>query len=187
VVGPNNLRGMCLLVYMLHDIVVDPFPLSSTRRVYKRAETPALSHPSQLTITIHPRLQIFVMGADAGFDLVPRISNSVADRRVWGQFIDSVKTYYEGDVNVEVKSDCIEFNVGEHPILPFEGHKCMRFSSKITGKHSTDVQPYLNTVTRIARTYFGSRVQPWNELFEVWGHYEWKEVYDSMTPYEKVS
>ena len=123
------------------------------------------------------------MGADAGFDMVPRLSNSVADRRVWDQFIDSVKEFYEGDVNVEIKPNYIEFNVGEHPRLPFEGHKFLRFSSKITGSHSTRVGEYLDTVTRIARTYFESRVKRWNELYDVWGHYDWNEVHDSMLCY----
>ncbi|KAK0609069.1 SET domain-containing protein 5 [Lasiodiplodia hormozganensis] len=105
------------------------------------------------------------MGIDAGFDM----------------------DHYKDDVQVEVKPNYIEFKAGEHPLLPFEGHKFLRFSSKISGSiaSTTGVESYINTVTRIAKVHFGSRVQPWNECFDQYGEYDWDEVNESMRSYEE--
>lgn len=128
------------------------------------------------------------MGADAGFDMFPRLSKGVVDRHNWDRFISLIKDHYKNDTRVELKPNYIIFKAGEHPILPFEGHKFLRFSSKITGSTAADtgVESYINTVTRIAECHFGSRVQYWNELGEQYGVYGWNEVNESFRSYEQV-
>jgi hypothetical protein len=97
------------------------------------------------------------MGCDAGFDTVPPLTKSDTDKRDWNQFIDTVRTRYQDDERVEIKLHYIEFNAGEHPLLPFEGHKFLRFSSKITGAKvdATGVEYYIRAVNRIAQDHFG--------------------------------
>jgi hypothetical protein len=126
------------------------------------------------------------MGIDAGFDIVPRLSKGAVDRQNWQSFIKCIKEHYHGDDLVEVKPNYIEFKIGEHPLLPFEGHKFLRFSSKISGRCGKGVEKYIDTVTRVAKIQFGSRVQVWNEAFDVFGYYDWQEVHDSFHSYEQV-
>jgi hypothetical protein len=99
-----------------------------------------------------------------------------------------IKDRYEDDPKVEVKPNYIVFKAGEHPILPFEGHKLLRFSSKVSGSHAekTGVQAYIDTVTHLAQIHFGSRVRHWNDGAEVYGEYSWDEVHHSFEAYEQV-
>jgi hypothetical protein len=46
------------------------------------------------------------MDIDSGFDMVPRLTKGAMDRHNWLSFIERIN---------------IEFNAGEHPLLPFEG------------------------------------------------------------------
>jgi hypothetical protein len=121
------------------------------------------------------------MGMDAGFDMVPHLSKGVVDRHNWDRF-------YEGDIQVEVKPNYILFRAGEHPRLPFEGHKFLRFSSKITGRIASaqGVENFIETVASIAKIHFGSRVQDWNEVADQHGAYGWDEVRESIRSYEQV-
>lgn len=120
--------------------------------------------------------------------MVPPLTKSAGDRQKWQQLIDRVKQLYRDDARVEVKTHGILFKAGEDPRLPIRGHKLLRFSAKITGPMaaSEKVEEYLDTVTDLAREMFGSRVQRWNELFEVYGVYGWREVNDSIETYEHV-
>ena len=120
------------------------------------------------------------MGFDAGFDMVPRLSKGAVDRQNWQSFKKVVKERYQNDNLVEIKPSYLEFQAGEHPLLPFEGHKFLRFSSKISGSHAKGVEDYINTVTRVAQVCFGSRVRRWNEAADVLGFYGWAEVNDSI-------
>lgn len=126
------------------------------------------------------------MGIDAGFDMVPRLSKGVVDTQNWKSFIKIIKERYQTDDQVEIKPNYIVFKSGEHPLLPFEGHKFLRFSSKISGSCAKGVEDYINTVTRIAEVNFGSRVQYWNEAGEKRGFYGWQEVHTSFKSYEQV-
>jgi hypothetical protein len=126
------------------------------------------------------------MGIDAGFDMVPRLSKGAVDRQNWQSFIKTIKEHYQNDDLVEVKPNYIAFKAGEHPLLPFEGHKFLRFSSKISGSHAEGVEEYIDTVTQVAKVHFGSRVRYWNEAFEGWGFYNWQDVNDSFKSYEQV-
>ena len=126
------------------------------------------------------------MGIDAGFDMVPRLSKEVVDRDNWQSFLKIIKERYQDDDLVEVKPNYILFKAGEHPLLPFEGHKFLRFSSKVSGSHAGRVEDFIETVTRAARASFGSRVRSWNEAFEERGFYNWEDVHNSFKSYEQV-
>ncbi|CZT11988.1 uncharacterized protein RAG0_15988 [Rhynchosporium agropyri] len=127
------------------------------------------------------------MGIDAGFDMYPRLSKGIVDRQNWGRFIDFIKEYYKDDTQVEIEPNYINFKAGEHPRLPFEGHKFLRFSSKVSGSTAADtnVDSYIDTVTRIAQTRFGSRIRFWHEGADEFGVYNWNEVYESLRSYEQ--
>lgn len=126
------------------------------------------------------------MGIDAGFDMVPRLSKGAVDKRNWQSFIRIIKEHYQSDELVEIKPNYLKFKAGEHPLLPFEGHKFLRFSSKTSGSHAKGVKKYVDTVTRVAQVNFGSRVRCWNEAAEEPGFYNWQEVYTSIESYEQV-
>ncbi|KAF2415441.1 SET domain-containing protein [Tothia fuscella] len=111
------------------------------------------------------------MGIDAGFDMVPRLSTGGVDIHNWGRFIESLKEHYKDDTQVEIKPNYINFKAGEHPQLPFEGHKFL---------HS-----YIDTVTRIAQAHFASRIRCWHESFDEFGTYDWNEVNESRKSYEQ--
>ena len=126
------------------------------------------------------------MGIDAGFDMVPCLSKGALDKQNWRSFLKIIKERYQEDDLVEMKPNYLEFKVGEHPLLPFESHKFLRFSSKISGSHADGVEDYIDTVTRVARVCFGSRVRYWNNAADELGFYNWQEVHDSIKSYEQV-
>jgi hypothetical protein len=128
------------------------------------------------------------MGIDAGFDMDPPLTKGVVDRQNWEKFIDYVKEHYKDDKQVEIKPNYINFKAGEHPKLPLEGHKFLRFSSKVSGRivASSGVKGYIETVTRFAKIHFGSRVQYWNEGADKYGIYDWNKVRESIRSYEQV-
>ncbi|UKZ68134.1 uncharacterized protein TrAtP1_009170 [Trichoderma atroviride] len=128
------------------------------------------------------------MGIDAGFDMDPPLSKGVVDKQNWGRFfINLIKEQYKDDVQVEIMPNYINFNAGEHPKLPFEGHKFLRFSSKVSGAIASNsgVERYINTVTRVAKAHFGPRVQYWHEGADQYGIHDWKKVNDSIRSYEQ--
>ncbi len=125
------------------------------------------------------------MGIDAGFDMVPRLTEGAADKNNWASFIKAVKEYFKEDDQVEFKANYIEFKIGEHPQLPLEGHKFLRFSSKVSGSHAKGVQNYINVVIQIATEHFASQVRYWYDAIEA-GFYSWFEVNESFKTYEQV-
>lgn len=124
------------------------------------------------------------MGIDAGFDMVPRLSRGTADTDLWARFINAVRERYKDDAKVEMTPNYILFKVGEHPTLPLEGHKFLRFSSKVSGR--SNAWSYINTVTAVAKANFGFRIQYWDESCDQFGHYNWKEVHESLRSYDEV-
>lgn len=126
------------------------------------------------------------MGIDAGFDIVPRLSDGAGDQQKWQSFIRVIKERYENDNLVEVKPNYLRFKAGEHPSLPFEGHKFLRFSSKISGSQAEGVEEYINTITRVARANFGPRIRYWSEIGDGTGFYSWPEVHESIRSYAQV-
>lgn len=126
------------------------------------------------------------MGSDAGFDMVPFLSKGAVDRQNWKSFIKIIKERYQDDELVEIKPNYLKFKAGEHAVLPFEGHKFLRFSSKISGSRAKEVKEYVDTVTRIAQLSFGSRARYWNEAAGEQGFYDWQKFHDSIESYEQV-
>jgi len=126
------------------------------------------------------------MEINAGFDMVPCLSRGAVDKENWRSFIKVIKERYQNDDLVEIKPNYFEFKAGEHPLLPFEGHKFLRFSSKVSGSHAKGVKKYMDTVTRVARVSFGSRVRCWNEAADERGFYNRQDVHTSIESYEQV-
>ena len=123
------------------------------------------------------------MGYDCGFDMVPRLSKLNADKIRWRAFIEAVKETYEDDPVFQVQSHVVEFEVGEHPKLPFEGHKFLSFSSKVSGPTLAAAEPYIREVYHIAREYFSQQVRFWHELHDKDGYYGRNEVNESLRSY----
>lgn len=191
-VGPNHPR--CTTSWPLH-------PCSQLKIQGREGDLKTSIELSSFKAKIYPVSTFFIiwyysslqshgaaMGIDAGFDMVPRLSRGVVDRQNWNRFIDIVKEHYKNDTQVEFKPNYIVFKAGEHPRLPLECHKFLRFSSKIPGRiaATTKAESYIDTVTRIARVNFGSRVQYWNEGVDQRRHYDWHEVHESIKSYEQV-
>ena len=134
-----------------------------------------------------PRFQ-GIMSIDAGFDMVPQLNKGAVDTHNWENFIRLLKRSYENDSQVDIMPNYLLFKAGEHPKLPFEGHKFLRFSSKISGKNATDtrIEDYIDKVTLLATCSFGSPVRPWNEADGLEGHYDWTDVNESIRSYERV-
>lgn len=123
------------------------------------------------------------MGVDCGFDMVPPLTGLDSDTIRWRAFIEKIKEIFQNDPVVQLQPRFIEFQVGEHPLLPFEGHKFLRFSSKTSGFRSAAAEPYIDDVYRLARTFFGEQVRFWHELNEGNGFYDWKAVNESFKSY----
>jgi hypothetical protein len=122
-------------------------------------------------------------GYDCGFDMVLPPSRGGTDLDLWEEFLEAVTSEYKHDDVIRYQSnDTIEFLVGEHPSLPQEGWKFLRFSSKATN----GAEPYIRAVSRMARERFGDRVRFWHELAESDGHYTWAEVSASLATYDEV-
>ena len=130
--------------------------------------------------------QLTNMGIDTGFDMVPHLSKGAVDKQNWQSFIKVIKKRYPNDNLVEIKPNYLTFKAGEHPLLPFEGHKFLRFSSKISGSHAKGVEQYIETVTRVTQVSFGSQVRCWNEAADESVFYNWQEVHASIESYEQV-
>ena len=123
------------------------------------------------------------MGFDCGFDMVPSLTASEADTSRWLDFLDEIKATYRDDPTVLATPSVIEFRVGEHPCLPIEGQKFLRFSSKVNGSRTAAAEPYIRKVCAVARRHFGNQVQFWHELAEDYGHYGWSQVNESLQSY----
>ncbi|KAJ3562907.1 hypothetical protein NPX13_g8387 [Xylaria arbuscula] len=106
------------------------------------------------------------MGADAGFDMVPRLSQRAEDLVKWEEFLKVVKEYYVGDEQVEVGARTIH--------------------SKITSGSAADtgVEKYIEEVTAMAKALFDDRIRRWNELLNVYGFYRWDFVNASIKSYD---
>ncbi|KAF9177550.1 hypothetical protein BGZ51_008566 [Haplosporangium sp. Z 767] len=118
------------------------------------------------------------MGIDAGFDLFPPLENNERDQSTWASFIAHIERTFTNDSLVVFLANRIEFEVGEHPTLPYKGHRFRRFSSKVSGR--SQAAPYIRRVYTIAKSHFDNRVHYWSE-FGYEGEpeciYTWPEVY----------
>ena len=80
---------------------------------------------------------------NAGFDMVPALSDNDTDQQKWRNFLDAIRRHYHDDDTLAAQANYIEFKAGEHSLLPFEGHKFLRFSSKVSGRHAGNVEIYI--------------------------------------------
>jgi hypothetical protein len=124
------------------------------------------------------------MGYDCGFDMVPRLEDTSSNATKWKIMIDAVRQMFIHDPVMVTRDGYLEFEVGEYPLLPFEGHKFLRFSSKVSGSITYKAQPYIEAVYKIAEREFGERIQFWHEGVEVYGHYDWEEVDKSIASFQ---
>ncbi|KAG5982535.1 hypothetical protein E4U55_001755 [Claviceps digitariae] len=115
--------------------------------------------------------------------MVPRLSTGYFDKFLWSGFLDYIKEEYKDDPLVEFNPNHILFKVGDHPILPVEGHKFLRFSSKVSGDTAAEV--YVCKVSIIAKLAFGSRVSFELSRRERFGFYDRDEVQESVRSYEQ--
>lgn len=102
------------------------------------------------------------MNLHVGFHMVPPVSKEIDDRDKWQSFLTEVRQSFYYDGQVEIYLDYIEFAREKSLRLPFEGHKFFRFSSMINDTNDSDIRRYIDTITEIATTKFGPRVQAWN-------------------------
>jgi hypothetical protein len=129
------------------------------------------------------------MGLDSGFDMVPRLGNSLADTKKWTGFVEDVKDYYRQDPKVEIKWNYVLFRAGKHILLlPTEGHKFLRFSSIISADlaNPKEARDYIKTVSMIAEMIFGSRILYWDADSGQQGKYDWNQVHASIRSYDDV-
>ncbi|PNP85936.1 hypothetical protein FNYG_00992 [Fusarium nygamai] len=120
----------------------------------------------------------------SGFDMVPRLSSRAEDQQRWDEFIERVMFVYEGDSEVEIKDNYIKFEAGEQLLLPFEGHKFLRFSST-PNDDLFSAEIYIDVLRVIACEFFDFRVRGWREQENEFGYYSENEVNDSLRLYEQ--
>ncbi|KAF5538177.1 SET domain-containing protein [Fusarium phyllophilum] len=116
--------------------------------------------------------------------MVPRLSSGCEDQLTWDDFIERVMIVYEDESEVEIKANYIKFGAGEQLLLPFEGHKFLRFSST-PNDNWFSVEQYIYLLHHIACEFFGSRVRGWREERKELGYYSENEVNDSYRLYEQ--
>jgi hypothetical protein len=129
------------------------------------------------------------MRFDSGFDMVPRLGTSMSDTSKWAHFIDQVKFRYRGDPKVELKWNYMLFKAGAHLLLlPFEGHRFLRFSSMVSAGigDPTEAKQCISTVSHIAQCVFGDRIKSWDESTGQSGEYDWNQVHEAIKSYDKV-
>lgn len=143
------------------------------------------------------------MGFDCGFDIHSRLKATIENKQAYQRFLDEIiRTYndiydekgrrpdgkvLEMLIDSEYFKDCIGFMVGECSHMLSNPDRCdyfLRFSSKISGHLITPAEPYIKSVYKIAKKYFGSNIHFWHEMNETgderqWGYYNWQEVHDA--------
>ncbi|KAF3318351.1 hypothetical protein TWF173_007769 [Orbilia oligospora] len=137
------------------------------------------------------------MKTTAGFDLVPKLScTSPEDRKSWNTFISQIRSQYPSNPNVQFKENYIlfkHFEAEEHyPMLPYIGHKFLRFSSSINPNPednsilNSDFLSVLHTVCGIAKNIFGKKFRWWRDDLKEDGEgfYGWQEVWESWASYD---
>jgi hypothetical protein len=132
----------------------------------------------------------------AGFDIVPRLTTSAFDRGRWRSFIEAVKRHYrladEKDL-LTMTTQTIEFQIGDkqHLVLPIQGHKFLRFCSRLcpdesglgVGLDFEKIGEIRKTVAKIAVKHFHGRIICWNGSVGTKGNYSWEEVYETWRSY----
>ncbi|KAJ5374871.1 hypothetical protein N7517_006877 [Penicillium concentricum] len=126
------------------------------------------------------------MGVYTGFDMVPRLSQVLVDKHNWERFLSCIRERYQNDDQVEVRPNYIAFKSDPNLLLPFECHKFLRFGATISNEDSGGLKNYIDTVSRVAGAWFGSRAYCWDESSGIPGHYSWDDVKRSIRSYEQI-
>lgn len=153
---------------------------------------------------------------EAGFDLVPRLSRNDLDLALWDMFIANIWRIYgdAGAYRLQTTYSCIKFYADNGLVLPFDGWKFLRFSSKIRGfsrygdgerllptfggepplpsnepvpVYMIEAQTYLQKVVGLARAVFGTRARAWDTRSGTMGFYAADAAVRSIEAYYQVS
>lgn len=127
------------------------------------------------------------MGSYKGFDIVPRLTKRLVDKQNWGRLLKTIRERYQNDDQVEEKPNYMAFKSDPDLLLPLECHKFLRFGATIPNDDTSGLRNYIDTVSRVASCYFGSRVRDWDEGEGVSGYYALDDVKRSIRSYEQVS
>ncbi|KAJ5522090.1 hypothetical protein N7527_006205 [Penicillium freii] len=125
------------------------------------------------------------MSSYAGFDIVPRLTKGLVDKHNWERLLKTIRERYQNDDQVEVKSNYIAFKSDPDLLLPLECHKFLRFGATIPNEDTGGLRNYIDTVSRVASCWFGSRVRDWDEGEGVPGYYALDDVKRSIRSYEQ--
>lgn len=127
------------------------------------------------------------MDYEAGFDMVPPLTKEPRDQEKWEILIDIVQSIVWYKEIMLFKSNYIEFNIGDHPKIPFEGHKFLSFRSKISNIDPGQTKDMIEEIWVYAMVVFDSRARYWSNKLGGSSVYSWQDVHDSETSYDKVS
>lgn len=82
------------------------------------------------------------------FDIVPVLTSSEADKRLWQAFLEEVKAVYLGTGLLVEEDDYLQFQIGRHLRLPVVGEHILRFGSRVSDTYTDIVEilwiPYIN-------------------------------------------
>ncbi|KAG6090441.1 hypothetical protein E4U15_005033 [Claviceps sp. LM218 group G6] len=117
-----------------------------------------------------------------GFELVPPLTTREEDKFRWQEFLSDFKQMHLRDPRVEWKDNYILFKFGERPMLPYEGHKFLRFSSE---GHEAIADKYVQNLHWFAKRHFGDRARFWDEMAGQSAHYPMAKVRKSWKSYLK--
>ncbi|KAI0179845.1 hypothetical protein GGR52DRAFT_528614 [Hypoxylon sp. FL1284] len=100
-----------------------------------------------------------------GFIMDPPPSEGPEDTRRWGIFLFTILNHFECHDLVEVRGNCIYFNLdtGRHSYIPFKGPQFREFGIDVPNDvhgRSHD-EEYAQVVITIARNIFGDRIGAW--------------------------
>lgn len=123
------------------------------------------------------------LGLVMGFELVPPLTTREEDKFRWQEFLSDFKQMHLRDPRVEWKDNYILFKFGERPMLPYEGHKFLRFSSE---GHEAIADKYVQNLHWFAKRHFGDRARFWDEMAGQSAHYPMDKVRKSWKSYKKV-
>ncbi|KAG6206016.1 hypothetical protein E4U35_002078 [Claviceps purpurea] len=128
------------------------------------------------------RLEIPIdLGLVMGFELVPPLTTREEDKFRWQEFLADFKQMHLRDPRVEWKDNYILFKFGERPMLPYEGHKFLRFSSE--GPEAI-ADKYVQNLHWFAKRHFGDRARFWDEMAGQSAHYPMDKVRKSWKSYK---
>lgn len=114
------------------------------------------------------------MPIELGFDLYPPLSSDV-EQAQWQHFLQDVRREYRrADYLTELSDGGLQFEVGNHPLLPYAGRHFRRFGSQLLRADSELTSELVLHLGDIAREHFESRIHYWRDdlMDEIYTHEE---------------